>query len=102
MVLDASFSLVFMVTTYFYFHNQSKVYSILHSYLGDKAFAYSQTQPVLISYPPGSLHVQEASTAKLFAIPLHGSPNVSIDTPMLQLFDPMQACKRVLVSITQH
>jgi hypothetical protein len=39
------------------------------------------------------LYVQEASTAKLFVTPSHGSPNLSIDTPILQLFDPMQACK---------
>jgi hypothetical protein len=39
-------------------------------------------------------HAQEASTAKLFATPLHGSPNVLADAPMLQLFDPMQACKK--------
>jgi hypothetical protein len=39
------------------------------------------------------LYVQEASTAKLFITPLHGSPNVLTDTPMLQLFDPTQACK---------
>ena len=48
-----------------------------------------------------SLHVQEASTAKLLIFPLHGSPNVSIETPILQLFDPMQACKLVLVSVSQ-
>ena len=39
------------------------------------------------------LNVQETSTAKLFVTPLHGSPNLYTDTPMLQLFDPMQACK---------
>lgn len=43
------------------------------------------------------LYVHEASTAKLFGTPSHGSPNVFTDTPMLQLFDPMQACKRVII-----
>lgn len=39
-----------------------------------------------------SVHVQDASTAKLLVTLTHGSPNVLIDTPMLQLFDPIQAC----------
>jgi hypothetical protein len=38
------------------------------------------------------VYAQVASTAKLFATPLQGSPNVSVDTPTLQLLDPMQAC----------
>jgi hypothetical protein len=38
------------------------------------------------------VYVQAASTAKLFVTPLHGFPNVLIDTPILQLLDPMQAC----------
>jgi len=38
------------------------------------------------------LYAQVASTAKLFGSPLQGSPNVSVDTPTLQLLDPMQAC----------
>jgi hypothetical protein len=37
------------------------------------------------------VYAQVASTAKLFATPLQGSPNVSVDTPTLQLLDPMQA-----------
>jgi len=38
------------------------------------------------------VYEQEASTAKLFGTPLHGSPNVLIDNPILQLLDPMQPC----------
>jgi len=38
------------------------------------------------------VYAQEASTAKLFATPLHGSPNVLIDSSILQLLDPMQPC----------
>lgn len=43
-------------------------------------------------------HLQNASTAKLLGSPLHGSPNVSVDTSTLQLFEPMQACKSKLRS----
>ena len=39
-----------------------------------------------------SVYEQAASTAKLFATPLHGFPKVAVDTPILQLLDPMQAC----------
>jgi len=38
------------------------------------------------------VYAQEASTAKFFATPSHGSPNVLIDTSILQLLDPMQPC----------
>jgi hypothetical protein len=38
------------------------------------------------------VYVHAASTAKLLVTPLHGFPNVFIDTPILQLLDPMQAC----------
>jgi len=39
-----------------------------------------------------SVYAQVASTAKLFGTPLQGSPKVSVDTPTVQLLDPMQAC----------
>lgn len=69
--------------------DQSVIYLIIHL-LEDIALLISQN---IEFYSAGSLHVQEASTAKLFVTPTHGSPNVSLETPMLQLFDPIQACK---------
>lgn len=48
----------------------------------------------LVPVPWSGHLLQEASTAKLLVIPLHGSsPNVSADTPMLQLLFPMQSCR---------
>lgn len=44
-------------------------------------------------------YVQEPSTAKLFVMPTHGSPNVLTETPMLHLVDPMQACMSIPKSI---
>lgn len=44
---------------------------------------------------------QTASTAKLFFTPLHGSPNVSIDTPILQLRAPTHSCTKFRCSINQ-
>lgn len=46
---------------------------------------------------PMTVYVQDASTAKLFVMPSHGSPKVFVETPMLQLFDPMQACTTSLL-----
>ena len=40
-----------------------------------------------------TFHVQETSTAKLFITPLQGLPNVLVDTPILQLVEPTQACR---------
>jgi hypothetical protein len=64
-----------------------KMTYLLRDMLGDTV--------LLISH---NVYLQVASTAKLFATPLHGSPNVFVETSMLQLFDPTQACKVPLVS----
>lgn len=37
-------------------------------------------------------YAHEASTAKLFTTPIQGSPNVAVETSMLQVLDPTQAC----------
>ena len=50
--------------------------------------------PLKVSFRAATFYAHEASTAKLLVTPSHGSPNVFIETPMLQLFAPMQACKR--------
>lgn len=44
------------------------------------------------------LYVQETSTAKLFITPLQGLPNVLVDTPMLHLAEPAQACRITILS----
>lgn len=49
------------------------------------------SQIIIVNYP------QIASTAKLFFTPIHGSPNVATDTPMLQLRAPTQAYTKILM-----
>lgn len=60
--------------------------------LGECKVLFSQVQARKWEGLKRHVYAQEDSTAKLFATPLHGSPNALIDSSILQLLEPMQAC----------